>query len=188
MSTAQHVCFGACQLVEMFHSGIAVTEPRSVANAATGAMPWEARFDDLRPRLVALAGSLVGRDAAEDVVHDAYLRARSRIGQLRDPDALDAWLTRIVIRTAYNHHRRRVGLLGRLARVGAPEPTPSRDVGLRELIDRLPGRERTVLVLYYAYGYALAEIAEMLGLSHVNVRTIIFRARRRLAAEWEANR
>jgi RNA polymerase sigma factor (sigma-70 family) len=188
MSTAQHVGVGACQQVEMFHSGIAVTEPRSVANAGASAMAWEVRFDNLRPRLVALAGSLVGRDAAEDVVQDAYLRARSRIGQLRDPGALDAWLTRIVIRTAYNHHRRRVGLIGRLARIGPAEPTPSRDVGLRELIDRLPGRERTVLVLHYAYGYALAEIAEMLGLSHVNVRTIIFRARRRLAAEWEADR
>jgi len=165
-----------------------VTEPGSVANVTAGAMPWEVRFDALRPRLVALAGSLVGRDAAEDVVHDAYLRARSRIGQLRDPDALDAWLTRIVIRTAYNHHRRHIGLLGRLARVSPPQPTTSRDVGLRELIDRLPSRERTVLVLHYAYGYALAEIAEMLSLSHINVRTIIFRARRRLAAEWEPDR
>jgi len=172
----------------MLHSGMSVTEPRSVANATAGTKPWEVRFDDLRPRLVALAGSLVGRDAAEDVVHDAYLRARSRIGQLRDPDALDAWLTRIVIRIAYNHHRRRVGLLGRIARLGVPEPAQARDVGLRELIGLLPSRERTVLVLHYAYGYALAEIADMLGLSHVNVRTIIFRARRRLAAEWEADR
>lgn len=164
-----------------------MTEPRSVANAGATA-PWEVRFDDLRSRLVALAGSLVGRDAAEDVVHDAYLRARSRISQLRDPDALDAWLTRIVIRTAYNHHRSRAGLLGRLARIGPAQPVPSRDAGLRELIDRLPARERSILVLHYAYGYALAEIAEMLGLSHVNVRTIIFRARRRLAADWEADR
>ena len=93
-----------------------------------------------------------------------------------------------MIRIAYNHHRRRVGLLGRIARLGVPEPAQARDVGLRELIGLLPSRERTVLVLHYAYGYALAEIADMLGLSHVNVRTIIFRARRRLAAEWEADR
>src|SRR3546814_4822574 len=29
----------------------------------------------------------------EDVLQDAYLRAREKIGQLRDPQALDAWLT-----------------------------------------------------------------------------------------------
>lgn len=180
----QHPGAGACQHVEMMYAGANVTESGPIPRAEPAAPMVAVRFEDLRSRLVAVARSLVGRDAAEDVVHDAYLRAQSRIGQLRDPDALDAWLTRIVIRTAYNHHRRRAGLLARMKRLAQREAAPAPDIGLRELVDRLPARERTVIVLHYAYGYGLAEIAEILGLSHVNVRTIVFRARRRLAAEW----
>lgn len=168
----------------MIEAGVTVTEPGPKAKAEPAASTLAGRFEDLRSRLVALAGSLVGRDAAEDVVHDAYLRAQSSIGQLRDPDALDAWLTRIVIRTAYNHHRHRAGLLARITRLAQRQAAPAPDIGLRELVARLPSRERTVIVLHYAYGYGLAEIAALLGLSHTNVRTIVFRARRRLAAEW----
>jgi DNA-directed RNA polymerase specialized sigma24 family protein len=44
-------------------------------------------------------------------------------------------------------------------------------------------------VLHYGHGYRLEEIAEMTGLSAINVRTIIFRARRRLREQVErANR
>jgi len=165
-----------------------VPEPTQIATPVPTAAGLDARFDELRGKLTAVAGSLVGRDAAEDVLHDAYLRARSRIGQLRDPEALDAWLTRIVIRTAYNHHRRRAGLLDRLVEIGTRQAAPPPDLGLRELVERLPARERTVLVLHYAHGYGLAEVGALLGISHVNVRTIIFRARRRLAAAWKADR
>jgi RNA polymerase sigma-70 factor (ECF subfamily) len=177
----------ACLHAEMIVEGVAVPEPTPIATVPTAA-GLDARFEELRGKLTAVAGALVGRDAAEDVVHDAYLRARSSVAQLRDPQALDAWLTRIVIRTAYNHHRRRAGLLDRLLEIAARRPAPPSDIGLRELVERLPARERTVLVLHYAHGYGLAEIGALLGISHVNVRTIIFRARRHLAAAWDADR
>jgi DNA-directed RNA polymerase specialized sigma24 family protein len=40
-------------------------------------------------------------------------------------------------------------------------------------------------VLHYAYGYGLHEIADLLDVTHVNVRTIVARARQRLLAEWQ---
>jgi DNA-directed RNA polymerase specialized sigma24 family protein len=40
-------------------------------------------------------------------------------------------------------------------------------------------------VLFYAYGYDLNEIGDMLGLSHANARAILSRTRRRLARDWE---
>jgi len=41
---------------------------------------------------------MVGRDEAEDVVHDAFLVALGHIGELRDPSAAGAWL-RAIVRT-----------------------------------------------------------------------------------------
>lgn len=57
------------------------------------------------------------------------------------------------------------------------------DLGLRELIEALPLRSRAVLVLHHGYGYSLAEVGEILSLSHTNVRSIAARARHRLMDE-----
>ena len=170
----------------MLSRGETLSEIPSASTRAASAL--DIRFESLRPRLTALAASLVGADAAEDVVHDAYLRARDRLGQLHDRGALDSWFTRIVVRTAYNHRRRREGfarLLPVLAQRSAPVAT---DLGLRELIERLPPRDRVVLVLHYAHGYDLGEVAELIGTSHANARQLASRARRRLAAAWEPDR
>ena len=62
-------------------------------------------------------------------------------------------------------------------------------VATSELIERLPPRERTILVLHYGHGYALDEIASLLGINYATVRSRIARTRIRLFREWtEADR
>ncbi len=162
-------------------------EAEAVTSPRTGRRPLadpalEHRFAAVRERLVVLCASLVGHADAEDIVQDVYLVARARIDQLRDPSAFEGWLRRIAVNRCYGHHRRRARLTGLvgdlLARSG------ERDLDLRELVERLPPRERTILVLHYGHGYRLDEIAGMLALSHTNVRSIVARTRRRLAAAW----
>lgn len=147
---------------------------------------FDERFAAVRPRLLAIGTSLAGPDAAEDIVQDTYLRGRSKLGQLRDLSAFDAWLARIAVNACYNHHR---GLRRFVSGLSDFEnrraSTEARDIGLRELIERLPARDRTVVVLHYGYGYGLDEIAAFLDLTHTNVRSIVHRARKRLAAQWE---
>lgn len=58
-----------------------------------------------RARLYAIAASMLGPDA-EDAVHDAFLTAMRRIGDLRDPDAFGAWLTAILVNTCRARLRR----------------------------------------------------------------------------------
>jgi RNA polymerase sigma-70 factor, ECF subfamily len=165
--------------------GSYVTEPRPIsATGDSGAATYDRLFEAARDRLVRICAGFVGADAAEDVVHDAYLRGRDRFGQLRDVDLFDPWLTRIAINLCVNRHRsgRRLrDLLPSLVR-SAP---PAADLGLRELVEGLPPRERTLVVLHYGYGYRFEEIARLTGLTTVNARTIVFRARRRLATQLE---
>jgi RNA polymerase sigma-70 factor, ECF subfamily len=137
------------------------------------------RFAAVRPSLVGVCTSLVGPEDAEDAVQDAYLRARKAVGQLRDTATMEAWLYRIAVNVCYGWHRRTRRL------VALPEESPlaagpARDVGLVQLIERLPPKERTILVLHYGHGYGLDEIAGLLGIKHVTVRSIISRTRRRL--------
>lgn len=149
---------------------------------------FDAAFDRIRPSLLRVCASLVGEDEAEDVVHDTYLRARPRLRQLREPALLESWLFRIAVNLCYGRHRRRGGLLARLDR-NAGQVAAGSDVGLRELIEQLPIRERTVLVLHYGHGYRLDEIAELLSINYATVRTIVARTRHRLyRALMEAER
>ena len=147
------------------------------------------RFAMGRDRLVAICRGLVGADAAEDVVQDAFLRGRGRFQQLRDDDLFEAWITRIAINLCLDLRRANRRFADVVRAWWRPERQgPQRDVGLRQLIERLPLRERTLVVLHYGYGYRVEEIASMADLSAVNVRTILFRARRRLRDQIEADR
>jgi DNA-directed RNA polymerase specialized sigma24 family protein len=137
------------------------------------------QFEQLRPRLVGICRSVAG-DGAEDAVHDAYLQARRSIDQLRDLDALDGWLTTIALRQCISGHRRARRFRDRLAELLPRSSSGMPDVGLRELVEQLPVRSRAVLVLHHGYGYSLAEVADILGLTHTNVRSIAARSRRRL--------
>jgi RNA polymerase sigma-70 factor (ECF subfamily) len=151
--------------------------------SAERAMDFDMRFHVVRRRLIGICSALVGRDEAEDVVQDTYLAGRSRYARLRDPTAFEAWVIRIAFNRCMDRHRRG----SRIETLGTPERTPSRasrDAGLRELIEQLPPRERTTVVLHYGYGYQLDEIGRLLDLSHTNVRTIIARARQRLLRAW----
>ena len=148
---------------------------------------FDARFDRARPRVLAVARSILGAQAAEDVVHETYLAARLRMGQLRDVNALDRWLARIAENLCYRALRRSA-MQGRLIPHVADQ-APASDPALRDLIERLPLRERAILVLHYAHGYNLEEVARILSLSYPNVRKLLSRTRRRMYREWnEADR
>ena len=153
----------------------------AVGTSAIG-IPFEDRFARLRPRLMAVCTAIVGPDDAADLVQETYIRAATRIHQLRDPALLEAWVVRIALNEAKTVLRRR----HTERRVVTPQAPPAApDVALRELVQRLEPRERAVIVLHYAYGYRLGEVARLLGLSQINVRTIAHRARRTLRAQLE---
>ncbi len=145
---------------------------------------FDDRFEAARPRLTAICRAVAGADDAADLVQETYLRASHRIGQLRDPDRFEAWLVRIALNEAKGLHRRHRAEQARLPKL-VTTPAAAPDVALREMVAGLASRERAVIVLHYAYGYRMGEIARLLGLSEINVRTLAFRARRRLRAQLE---
>jgi DNA-directed RNA polymerase specialized sigma24 family protein len=162
---------------------IDVVEASSVTDSTDARADFDARFALARERLLRITASLVGADEAEDVVQDTYLLGRGRFAQLRDGSAFEPWLTRIAVNLCFGRHRRR-SRLRELLPAMLPRRAPGSDIGLREMVEALPPRERTVLILHYGHGYRLEEIATLLDLTHTNVRTIIARTRKRLFAAW----
>lgn len=124
------------------------------------------------PRLDRLYGvahlALRDADAAEDALQEALIRAWRDLSFLRDPDKLDAWLSRLVSRACLDEARRRrrwrmtphVPWL----REGRDEP-PSIDE--RECLEcafgRLSAEHRLVLALRFYLDLGLAEIADATG-------------------------
>jgi RNA polymerase sigma factor (sigma-70 family) len=142
---------------------------------------FDQRFFGARPTLLAVCRAVVGPDEAEDVVQETYLRAKERLDQLRDPGLFEAWLARIALNEARSLARRRRHAplhLGEPELAGAMNA--ARDAALLELVDGLPTRERMCVVLHYGHGYPLGDVARLLGVSTINARTILFRARRHL--------
>jgi RNA polymerase sigma factor (sigma-70 family) len=161
-------------------------EPRLAQVTRRSGVDLDSAFASARPRLVRIAASLVGVDGAEDVVQDTYIVARARISQLRDPAAIEAWLARIAVHRSFRIRRRGKRLQELLAAVPFARFTPpaASRLELHELVEALPPRERAVVVLQHGYGYTLAEVAELVGISHANARKISSRTRARLLRAW----
>ena len=128
------------------------------------------------PRLKGVA-YLVLRDAdrAEDAVQEALVAAWQDLRALRDPDAWDAWIRRLLIRTCYRlakKERRRTEVELHVkpdpARAGATDA--SADVADREWVlselARIDVEKRSVIVLHYYLDLPMREVAEILDIPY----------------------
>ena len=131
--------------------------------------------------------------AAEDVTQDAFVRALTHLDRYDEGRPFYPWLATIAVRMAQNWLRRHTRVTMREGAALDPErgPTATGDA-LSELItdegDRrlwravaaLPSGERTVSFLYYRQDMKVSEVAYALGVTPGTVKTLLFRARRRL--------
>jgi RNA polymerase sigma factor (sigma-70 family) len=124
------------------------------------------------------------RDLAHDIVHDSFLRAFERLGSFRGEAAFSAWLKRIVANVAVEALRGGKARWSDEAELDAMTSSGP-DLAARHdalgLLARLAASARTVLVLYEMEGYSHREIATLLGRTETWSKTILSRARARLA-------
>lgn len=167
-------------------------DDRQIAAAlcAQNASGWAAAYDTYAARLYAYSRSILhDHDAAADAVQDAFLIARQRIRELRDPERLRPWLYAIVRRECLRQLRTGSHIV-ELTEEGQPsDESVDLDAGLRieqyrELIwtaaAGLNPREREVLELSVRHGLEGAELAAALGVSVNHAHALVSRARQQL--------
>lgn len=127
---------------------------------------------------------------AEDLLQETFLRAYTNLDRYREKWRFAVWLFTIARRISINHHRRcpaaRDGEA--LDAIACPMPAPDERAAVEEDRQRLwalaarvlSEEERTALWLYYVEDMPAREIAVVLHRSWVAVKTMLFRARRRL--------
>ena len=155
------------------------------------ATDWdEATFEAHRPLLFSIAYRMLGSASeAEDVVQDAWLRARQdEHADVRSPRA---YLTTIVTRLCIDHLRSAERTRMEYPGPWLPEPlaepnqesaelASSLTTAFLVLLEQLAPTERAVFLLREVFELDFDEIARSVGKSEANTRQILTRARGRL--------
>ncbi|MBK6285026.1 MAG: RNA polymerase sigma factor [Draconibacterium sp.] len=128
-----------------------------------------------------------GKEAAEDILQDAFIKAFSEINNLKDEKAFGGWLKRIVINCCLDEIRRRKVIYSGFETITERHVEMAVDIDelvdpeiVHHLIKKLPDGAREILVLRAIEGYKHAEIAEKLNISESTVKTQFFRAKQLL--------
>lgn len=128
------------------------------------------------------------RNAAEDLVQEAFIRLHRAAARIHDPAKAAPYLRSIVLNLARDHNRRGLmSLRHREAMLPDVEPAPLEDAIVAsseqrrvvEALRDLPARQRDCLALRFFYDLSEREIADTLEISPNSVKT---HCRRGLAA------
>jgi len=134
---------------------------------------------------------------AADAVQEIFIRAYSSLPTFRIGYTFGSWLFAIAANYLRTQWKKSQAEADRLAKVYYPEDenrnNPENDAlaaessaTLRQAMSALPTDLYTPLYLYYFEGLAVAELAEVLGLGTENVKTRLFRGRKKLRKILEA--
>ncbi len=144
---------------------------------------------------VRIQGSAVD---VEDIVHDAFLKAHARVGELREGQAFRSWLGAIVVRlvrTRLRRHRLLSGLGLGTAEPVELEAVASSDAGpearallaqIYALLKTIPADDRIAWTLRYIERHRLEMVAELTSCSLATAKRRIQRAQRFLNTHFVA--
>jgi RNA polymerase sigma-70 factor (ECF subfamily) len=151
-----------------------------------------------QPKLLAHARQVTGRrDAACDVVQEAWLSILRSLDRLRDPAAFRSWAYRIVHFRAVDwvrHNKRRRVVSEKQIRENQPrESTSAEDStddrqALVAAMEALQPEEKLLLRMYYLDRMRIVEIAAALGTPSGTVKYRLFQIRKTLKAFIEGER
>ena len=150
---------------------------------------WERMYAANIGRMIGTCHRYVNNLAlAEDLAHEAFLKAMERADTYRATGRFEAWLMRITVNHAIQHLRQSmdtVPIVEEETPDVAPEETSIWEVDftqeeLLEAVQQLPVPQRTVFNLYAIDNQSHAYIADLLNISIASSKETLYRARKRL--------
>jgi RNA polymerase sigma-70 factor (ECF subfamily) len=125
-----------------------------------------------------------GRQEAEDILQDSFIKVFDHIRNFRRECPLEGWVRRIVVNTALNHNRSKLYLYPALdledVETTVDENLTLADIHFEELlalVQKLAPRYQIVFNLFAIEGYSHKEIAAMLDISEGTSKSQYARAR-----------
>ena len=130
------------------------------------------------------------KDDALDIVQEAVCKAYMSIGQLKQPEYFSTWLTKILIRTAYDllKKKKKHVLNGEdfLELVHDEQPLKTEDrLDLVQAIAHLRIPYQTAIILFYYHDQSIQTIAETMDKPEGTIKTYLHRAKQELKNQLE---
>ena len=163
--------------------GTAAEEAEAVGAADPGAADLASLYEAYWSSLLRTAWMMTGsKDEAEDIVHDAFVRLAS--GAHPVPEHPLAYLRQVVVNLLRDRRRRETVQL-RYRQASSSPVLGAEDCLVWSLFQKLPARQRQVLVLRYHDGLTLGEVSELLGCPLGTTKSLAHRGLERLRKEME---
>ncbi len=149
-------------------------------------------YQQFFPRVFAYVyGRVQNVQVAEDLVADVFERAFRKVDSLRNEEAFATWLFTIARNQVTSHGRvyKRETVVDPeiLCSLSPSGASVEHEILVREEVEQLllclrefPQREQDIVALKFDAGLSNKQIADIVGLSEVNVRVILFRALKKL--------
>jgi len=148
--------------------------------------PLDELYDLLSARIFNYARSIIkNKEAAEDIVHDIFLRVygqATKLAKMRNPEAYIMVATRNL---TYDHMKRsgyRSSTLDEIHNVAAaPMPYDS----LPDVLSILPANQRETVYLHYVCGFTQKDVAKIMSVPLVTVKWRCKKAKQSLHAYYQ---
>ena len=154
---------------------------------------FEAILPDVRRILFSVAGSI---EDMEDLMQSAFIEVFRSLPSFRGESKFSTWLYRLLVNTAFQYLKKNrlrwkpIDGADILNEMPGSFPDPERLAGQNELIEHtnavltnLGHKKRTVLLLHHVEGLSLEEIADLLDVSRLTVKSRLYHARKEFAKE-----
>lgn len=131
-------------------------------------------------------GYLDSEEDIADAMQETILSCYENIGNLKERRYFKTWLIRILINKCNDILRKnqKYCLLEEFPEAGEVCRS-TENLEFEEMINALDEKYKIILLLYYAEGFRIREIAQILDLSENTVKTRLARGRRLFSREYE---
>ena len=120
---------------------------------------------------------------AMDILQESILKGYSNLSKIKDENAIDKYLSRIIVNTAVDFIRKnsKVVVVENDYLKDKSVDDEKSEIGL--VIDTLPEELKDAIILKYFHGYKIDEVAEVLGISISTVKNRMHKALKILRVE-----
>lgn len=146
-------------------------------------------YNTYGPKLTATCRRIVHeKQAAEDIVHDAFIIIFTSLHSLKDNRRVAGWMNKIVTNLAYEYVKTRKSHAASLDDIQDSMPVEPEEEALgtlsldqlNDMVNRLPNGYRRVFRLYVLEGLSHKEISRLLDIEPHTSSSMLFFARKRL--------
>jgi len=125
-------------------------------------------------------------EASWDITQQSWLEIIKGLRKLDDPACFKAWIYRIATNKSIDWIKKSsIAKQISIEEIRDPQQHEKKDMGVKELLEKLEFRKRLILILYYFENLNIAEISVVMKIPKGTVKSRLYSARNKLKKLYE---